>query len=275
MRRREFIAALGGAAVAPLILRPLAARAQQPAKVPTIGFLGVNTASAQSKWTAVFVQRLRELGWTEGRNVAIEYRWAEGRSERAAEIAAELVRLKVDVIVTSGTAPVVAAKQATAVIPIVFALVGDPVGTGLVANLARPGGNLGRAKAIRSEPLGKRAAVAAPRFRPAGRSTGMENRCRRLLPFEVARMRKWRPRLRAHRPARWLPDISSLMFSWPHLDLLTSASAPWRTSRMTRPLPVRKVCPAVVFDSEVVHRGKKFRRLTVSGMLMTAAFLNR
>src|SRR5262249_51794753 len=87
-----------------------------------------------------FVQRLRELGWIEARTIAIEVRWTEGRSERAAEIAAELVRLKVDVIVTSGTPQVAAAKQTTSVIPIVFALAGDPVGTGLVASLARPGG---------------------------------------------------------------------------------------------------------------------------------------
>ena len=136
MRRREFITVLGGAA-----MWPLAARAQ-PAKLPTIGFLGPLTPSVQSKWTAAFVQRLRELGWIEGRTVAIEYRWADGRSERFAEIAAEFVRLKVSVIVTAGTAAVVAAKQATSVIPIVFATAGDPVGTGLVASLARPGGNV-------------------------------------------------------------------------------------------------------------------------------------
>ena len=98
MRRREFITLLGGAAAA----WPLAARAQQPAKLPTIGFLGAATPSAWSQWVAAFVQRLRELGWIEGRTVAIEYRWAEGRSERFAEIAAEFVRLKVDVIVTAG-----------------------------------------------------------------------------------------------------------------------------------------------------------------------------
>jgi putative ABC transport system substrate-binding protein len=138
MQRRKFITLLGGAAAG----WPLAARTQQPAKLPTIGFLGANTSSVQSQWTAAFVQRLRELGWIEGRTVAIEYRWAEGRSERAAEIAAEFVRLKVDVIVTSGTATVVAVKQATSVIPIVFASVGDPVGTGLIASLARPGGNI-------------------------------------------------------------------------------------------------------------------------------------
>jgi len=109
--------------------------------VPTIGILGVATASAWGPWVTAFVQRLRDLGWVEGRTVAIEYRWAEGRSERFAEIAAELVRLKVDVIVTAGGA-VLATKQATAVIPIVFAVASDPVGTGLVASLARPGGNV-------------------------------------------------------------------------------------------------------------------------------------
>ena len=122
MRRREFITLLGGAAAA----WPLAARAQQPAKLPTIGYLGREHASAQSQWVAAFVQRLRELGWIEGRNVAIEYRWAEGRDERFAEIAAEFVRLKVDVIVTQGTPAVLAAKQATSVIPIVFAIGGGP-----------------------------------------------------------------------------------------------------------------------------------------------------
>ena len=136
--RREFITLLGGAAAA----WPLAARAQQRRSCRPSGSWARDTPSAASQWTAAFVQRLRELGWIEGRTVAIEYRWAEGRAERYAEIAAEFVRLKVDVIVTYATAPVLAAKQATSVIPIVFALVGDPVGTGLVASLARPGGNV-------------------------------------------------------------------------------------------------------------------------------------
>src|SRR5262249_19420270 len=136
MRRREFITLLGGAAVA----WPLAARAQQQAKLPTIGLWGPSTLSAASQRVARFVQRLRELGWIEGRTVTIEYRWAEGRNERAAEIAAEFVRLKVDVIVAQGTPSVIAAKQATSVIPIVFAAVGDPVRSGLVASLSRPGG---------------------------------------------------------------------------------------------------------------------------------------
>jgi putative tryptophan/tyrosine transport system substrate-binding protein len=138
LKRRAFITLLGGAAAA----WPLAAGAQQPGKLPTIGFLGAQTPAARSQLTAAFVQRLRELGWVEGRTISIEYRWAEGRSERLAEIAVELVSLKVDVIVTDGTAAAVAAKQTTLVIPIVFALAGDPLGTGLVASLARPGGNV-------------------------------------------------------------------------------------------------------------------------------------
>ena len=138
MKRREFIALLGGAAAA----WPLAARAQQTAMVPTIGFLGSGTPAAHGHWVAAFAQRLRELGWIEGRNLTIEYRWAEGSSDRAAELAAEFVRLKVDVIVTYANPMVVATKQATSVIPIVFAAAADPLGTGLVAGLARPGGNV-------------------------------------------------------------------------------------------------------------------------------------
>jgi putative tryptophan/tyrosine transport system substrate-binding protein len=137
MRRREFITLLGGVAVA----WPLVARAQQQAKVRTIGFLGTSTRSAWSRNVASFGQRLRELGWTEGSNLAIEYRWAEGREERYSEIAAEFIKLKVDVIVTSGGA-VGTVRQATAITPIVFAVANDPVGTGLVASLARPGGNV-------------------------------------------------------------------------------------------------------------------------------------
>lgn len=136
LARRKFIAALGGAAVA----WPLAARAQQPGKVPIIGFLGTD-ATAWAVWTAAFVQRLRELGWIEGGNVVIEYRWAQGRPERVAGIAAEFVRLEVKVIVTGGVI-VPTLKRATSVIPIVFALEADPVGKGIVTSLARPGGNV-------------------------------------------------------------------------------------------------------------------------------------
>jgi putative ABC transport system substrate-binding protein len=136
VKRRTFIAGIGGAAA-----WALTAQAQNARKVPVIGFLGTGTSSNWSPWVTAFGQRLRELGWIEGRTIAIEIRWAEGRNERYAEIAAELVRLPVDVIVTSGIA-VAAAKQATSSIPIVFALASDPVSTGLVASLARPGGNV-------------------------------------------------------------------------------------------------------------------------------------
>ena len=118
IKRREFIALVGGGGLL-LAAKVRRARAQQLGKVPTIGFLGTTSAAAWSAWTAAFTQRLRELGWIEGRTIAIEYRWAEGRSERFAEIAAEFVRLKVDVIITGGSAAV-AAKQATSVVPIVL-----------------------------------------------------------------------------------------------------------------------------------------------------------
>jgi putative ABC transport system substrate-binding protein len=149
MKRREFIALLGGAAA-----WPLAARAQQAGKVPTIGFLGADAAGWRP-WTDAFVGQLRKLGWIEGRTIAIEYRWSQARPERAAEIAAEFVRLKVDVIVTSGTA-VPTVKQATAVIPVVFAITIDPVGTGLVASLARPGGNVTGLSVQQADIAGKR-----------------------------------------------------------------------------------------------------------------------
>jgi putative ABC transport system substrate-binding protein len=135
LKRRDFITML--AVAAPLLHE---ARAQQPA-MPVIGFLGAGTRSA-SDWVAAFVQRLRELDWIESRNLMIEYRWAEGRPERAAESAAEFVRRKVDVTVAQGTPATVAVEQATGVIPIVFTAVGDPVGNNLVASLARPGGNV-------------------------------------------------------------------------------------------------------------------------------------
>jgi len=150
MNRRGLINVLGGAAA-----WPLAVRAQQPA-MPVIGLMGSGSAAAQSHLTAAFLQRLRELGWTEGRNLKIEYRWGEGRNERFAEIAAEFVRLKVDLILTHNTPPTLAAKQATSVIPIVFATAGDPVGTGIVASLARPGGNISGLSGQAADTAGKR-----------------------------------------------------------------------------------------------------------------------
>ena len=130
--RREFITLLGGAAAS-----PMAARAQQPGKRPTIGFLGSN-ASVWTPYITAFVERLRTLGWIEGRTIAIEYRWHEGRPERVAEVAAEFVGLKVDLIVTN-EASVATFKQATSIIPLKFATAGNPV---RIARHARPGGNL-------------------------------------------------------------------------------------------------------------------------------------
>jgi putative ABC transport system substrate-binding protein len=150
MNRREMIAGLGGAATWPLM-----AHAQQPT-MPVVGLMGANAPSVESRWVNAFVQRLRELGWIEGRTFAIEYRWAEGRAERAAEIAAEFVRRKVDIIVTYSTTPALAAKEATSVIPIVLATSGDPVGTGLIASLARPGGNITGSSIEQTDLAGKR-----------------------------------------------------------------------------------------------------------------------
>ena len=116
--------------------------AQQPAKVPTIGFLSPNSSVAAETWTTAFIHRLHDLGWDEGRTVQIEYRWEDGQVERTVEFVDELVRLKVDVIVTHGVANIAAAKQAASTIPIVFALATDPVGSGFVAESSRPGGNI-------------------------------------------------------------------------------------------------------------------------------------
>jgi len=137
MRRRQVLALIGGAAAA----TPYAVRAQQPTKLPTVGFLGAGSPSGWSHWTAAFLKRLHELGWVEGRTMSIEYRWAEGHSDRYAEITAEFVQLKVDVIVTAGSAAL-AAKKVTSAVPIVFTIAADPLGDGMVASLARPGGNV-------------------------------------------------------------------------------------------------------------------------------------
>jgi ABC-type uncharacterized transport system substrate-binding protein len=181
MRRRDFIKGIVGSATA----WPLAARAQQQGKLPTIGFLGSATPSSMSQWTAAFVQRLRELGWIEGRTVAIEYRWAEGSNERASESAAEFVRRNVDVIVTSSTAFVAVAKQATSVIPIVFASAGDPVGSGLVASLARPGGNVTGLSIQAIEIAGKRIELLREVLPTLGRLAIMGNGGNSLVAQEM------------------------------------------------------------------------------------------
>jgi putative tryptophan/tyrosine transport system substrate-binding protein len=139
--RRGVIALLSTAAAATFV-PSREAWAQQAGRIPTIGYLGSTTAASQIKWTDAFVSRLREFGWIDGRTVTIDYRWAEGRPDRGAEAAADFVRRKVDVIVTNGTPMIAASKKATTEIPIVFAAAGDPVGTGLVASLSRPGGNV-------------------------------------------------------------------------------------------------------------------------------------
>jgi putative tryptophan/tyrosine transport system substrate-binding protein len=151
MKRRAFITLLGGT-----VASPFAARAQRPARLPTIGFLGATTSATANQWVSAFVARLQELGWVEGRTVMIEYRWAEAHTERYAEIAAEFVAQKVDVIVTWASAPVLAAKHATAVVPIVFAAQMDPVGAGVVASLARPGGNVTGLSLQQTDTAGKR-----------------------------------------------------------------------------------------------------------------------
>ncbi len=169
MRRREFITLLGTAAA-----WPLAVRAQQPA-VKRVGVLmgSANNPLTQS-WTRAFQQELERLGWVEGRNIVIEYRWAEERSEPLDALAAQLVRLKVDIIVTEGTQVTATVKQATSVIPIVFWATADPVGTGLVHSLARPDGNVTGLSGQSSDLAGKRVELlreivpSLERFLPTG-----------------------------------------------------------------------------------------------------------
>ena len=152
MRRREFIALLGGAAVA----WPLAAHAQQATKVPRIGLVSPFARSDTALWHQAFLQGLRDRGWVEGKTIIVEYRYAEGRNDRLPELIADLVRVKVDIIVTSVTNDALAAKNATREIPIVMVAAGDPVATGIVASLARPGGNITGLSQMNPELIGKR-----------------------------------------------------------------------------------------------------------------------
>jgi putative ABC transport system substrate-binding protein len=149
MRRREFITMIGGVAA-----WPLAAHAQQ--KIPRIGFMGNSTAALESNLVDAFREGLRELGYEEGRNIAIEYRWADGNYDRFPTLAAELIATKVDAIVTAGTPAALAVKRATTTVPLVMVAVGDPIGTGLVPSLARPGGNLTGLSSIAPDLEGKR-----------------------------------------------------------------------------------------------------------------------
>ncbi len=152
MRRREVIALIGGAA----ITWPLAAHAQQATKVPRIGLVSPFARSDTALWHQAFLQGLRDLGWVEGKTIIVEYRYAEGRNDRLPELIADLVRVKVDIIVTSVTNDALAAKNATREIPIVMVAAGDPVATGIVASLARPGGNITGLSQMNPELIGKR-----------------------------------------------------------------------------------------------------------------------
>src|SRR5262249_17121380 len=150
MRRREFVTLIVGAAAT----WPVTTTAQQTGKLPIVGFLGASAAGF-APWAAAFVARMRELGWVEGHTIAIEYRWSEGRPERYAEISAEFVRVKINVILKVGD-PIPIVRQATTSIPIVFAVAIDPVGSGLVASLAKPGGNATGLSIQANELAGKR-----------------------------------------------------------------------------------------------------------------------
>src|SRR5215468_7169122 len=169
IKRREFIAGLGGAAAT----WPFAARAQQP-KVPTIGALVIGNTDPEEFWR-VFRQGLRDLGYVEGQNIRFEFRSAEGQASRVPDLAAELVRLKVDVIVTWFTPTTLAAKQATREIPIVMADTGDPIGTGLVASLPRPGGNVTGVAAVTAELAGKSVQLIRDMLPSAHRVTALAN----------------------------------------------------------------------------------------------------
>jgi putative ABC transport system substrate-binding protein len=168
MRRREFIGLLGAAAV-----RPLAAHAQQPT-MPTIGALVIGNINPEQFWRE-FRQGLRDLGYVEGQNIRFEFRSAEGHLDRLPELAAELVRLKVDIIVTWFTPTAVAAKQATHEIPIVMAETGDPIGTGLVASLPRPGGNVTGIASATAELAGKSVQLIRDMLPRARRVTALAN----------------------------------------------------------------------------------------------------
>jgi putative ABC transport system substrate-binding protein len=183
LKRREFITLLGGAAAWPLV-----AHAQQPGKRPIVGFLGDSTPVGESERVAAFVRRLHDLGWIEGRTIAIEYRWADGRSERLAEIAAEFAQLKVDIIVTAGTPAVMAAKQAAPVVPIVFAAAGDPVGAGLVTTLARPGGNVTGLSVLSVDLAGKRLDLLREAISNLGRLAIMGNVGNPIVVLELGEL---------------------------------------------------------------------------------------
>jgi putative ABC transport system substrate-binding protein len=183
MRRREFITFLGCAAAA----WPLAARAQP--KIPRVGFMGNSTAALEANLVDSFRDGLRELGYEEGRNIVIEYRWADGKYERFPALVTELIAAKVDVIVTAGTPAALAVKKATTTVPLVMVAVGDPIGTGLVPSLARPGGNLTGLSSIAPDLEGKRLELLRDVVPTLSHVAIFFNS---LNPFHVAAMRQAR-----------------------------------------------------------------------------------
>ena len=189
------------------------AQAQQPARIPRIGILIPASASFFSARVEAFRQRLRELGYVEGKNIVIEYRYAEGKLERLPDLAAELVRLKVDVIVTAGPA-ILAAKKASATIPIVFAAAADPVGTGLVSSLARPGGNITGLSLMAPDLDGKRLELLKEAFPKVARVAFLWDR---VVRGETCLSQKWRLR-----PRRW--DSNFYRFRCEALTILTAHS---------------------------------------------------
>ena len=246
MRRREFITLLSGAVAA----WPLVARAQEPGKRPMVGFLGDTTALGDGERAAAFARRLHDLGWIEGRTIAIEYRWADGRSERLAEIAAEFARLKVDIIITGGTPAVMAAKQAAPVVPIVFAAAGDPVASGLVTTLARPSGNVTGLSVLAVDLAGKRLNLLREAISNLDRLAIMGNVGNPLTVLELDELKAAAPllglqldTLEIRRSQDIAPALASLKGRAGALyvcqDLLTRGSnrlrsTPWRWPRACR-----------------------------------------
>jgi putative ABC transport system substrate-binding protein len=233
MRRREFITLVGGTAAG----WPLAARAQQAGRLPTIGYLSGVTPASDGTNVAAFLQRLRELGWIEGRNLAVEYRWADGQTELFGKLAAELVRLKVDVILTAGNDIALDVKRATSVIPIVFALAGDPVGTGLVASLARPGGNVTGLSNQLTEGAGKRVELLREAV-PGLRRLGLIAHANPLSAQEVSEVQAAAGSLGIEVTAREIRATSEIAPSFDalngHTDALYVANSPFLAANRMR-----------------------------------------
>jgi putative tryptophan/tyrosine transport system substrate-binding protein len=198
MKRREFITFLGSVAAA----WPLAASAQS--KIPRIGFMGNSTAALEANLVDAFREGLHELGYEEGRNIVIEYRWADGKYDQFPTLVAELIAAKVDVIVTAGTPAALAVKKATTTVPLIMVAVGDPVGTGLVPSLARPGGNLTGLSSIAPDLEGKRLQLLRE-IVPALSHVAMF--VNSLNPFHVSSMRQARAAAQAMGIKLQLHDI--------------------------------------------------------------------